>query len=169
MFNRTSTRWVVTMLMSEAGLSEAPAVLPGARFSDTFTAVTDERIDASVAVERAFMTSPGWVDKLMGLRDRIVRPFGLKTRNRMNGSACKDKQILFRVLERSSDRVILGTDDKHLDFRLILRANPTESGGTHVSCTTLVRPHNMLGWLYLGSVLPFHKLIMAAFMHRIVV
>ncbi|EIM73277.1 hypothetical protein A33O_15950 [Nitratireductor aquibiodomus RA22] len=153
------------MLMSEVGLAEVPAVLPGARFSDTFDAVSRERIDAGVAMERGFKTVPGWVDSLVRLRDRLVAPFGLKTRDE---TARADRAVPFPILEHTPERIVMGTDDRHLDFRVILGANPMERGGTRVSCTTLVRPRNLLGWLYLLAVLPFHKLIVAATVRRIV-
>ncbi|WP_246747089.1 DUF2867 domain-containing protein [Nitratireductor aquibiodomus] len=74
----------------------------------------------------------------------------------------------FPVLERSSRRIVLGADDRHLDFRLIVEADPAEGPGTRVSCTTLVRPHNPFGWLYLLTIMPFHKLIVANTLRRIV-
>ncbi|WP_367718796.1 DUF2867 domain-containing protein [Nitratireductor sp. GISD-1A_MAKvit] len=149
--------------MSEVGRAEAPTVLPGARFSDTFSAVSRQLVDANTALERGFGGFPGWVEALMRLRNRIVRPFGLKTPQQAVGQA---RKVIFPVLEQSPERVVLGTDDRHLDFRVILGTCELNEGRTRISCTTLVRPHNLAGWLYLGAVLPFHKLIVASTVRR---
>ena len=54
--------------------------------------------------------------------------------------------------------MILGTDDRHLDFRVsILRSEAKDL----VAISTWVRPHNNLGRAYLAMVYPFHRIIVA--------
>ncbi|CAN0652675.1 DUF2867 domain-containing protein [Nitratireductor aquimarinus] len=155
-------------LMSKTGRAEAPLTLPGAGFSDTYSGVSKDTFDASAALTRAFARPPRWIGTLMRWRNAIVRPFGLKTGKDALDQVVGTEQAPFPVLERSSRRIVLGTDDRHLDFRLIVEADPVDGPGTRVSCTTLVRPHNPFGWLYLLTIMPFHKLIVANTVRRIV-
>ena len=59
------------------------------------------------------------------------------------------------------NQVLLGQDDRHLDFRLLLWVD-----GGRLHHITGVRPHGGLGWLYLLAVLPFHVLIVRASVRR---
>jgi hypothetical protein len=59
---------------------------------------------------------------------------------------------------------VLGVDDRHLDFRasvLLRRAD------NRLAITTAVRCHNLLGRLYLASILPFHILVAADVLRRL--
>lgn len=110
--------------------------------------------------------APGWVDGLMRLRDRVVAPLGLKTGAGdpfvLQGPLQPGVQVgVFRVLALGPHELVLGEDDRHLDFRLSLLWQP---GALHV--TTLVRPHNLAGRAYLALVSPWHHLIAAAMGRR---
>jgi hypothetical protein len=120
----------------------------------------------------AFLAAPpGWVDTLMLARDRIVGRCGLKTAGPRHAPPQAPFQVgqqlgVFRILHLAPREAILGEDDRHLDFRVSLMI---DAGQLRVS--TLVRPHNVFGWLYLTIVLPFHHLIstiMAGRMARII-
>jgi hypothetical protein len=88
---------------------------------------------------------PAWAAALLSLRNALVRPFGLKTGG--------DSPI-FPTAHETEDEIILGTDDKHLDFRIGL----IRSGG-RIYMSTWVHPHNAWGRAYLRLVMPFHILI----------
>jgi Protein of unknown function (DUF2867) len=92
------------------------------------------------------LTLPGWARALLSLRNTLVRPFGLKT-----GEA--DRPI-FPTRHETADELILGTDDRHLDFRIGLIRH---DGRIYMS--TWVHPHNRWGRAYLRLVMPFHILI----------
>ena len=101
------------------------------------------------AVAKGFVM-PAWVRALLALRNRLVRPFGLKT-----SAAPETKAVgIFPVCSESADEMILGLDDSHLDFRLAVLRN-----GGRVYMSTWVRPHNLAGRIYLRLVMPFHILI----------
>jgi hypothetical protein len=79
------------------------------------------------ALARACSALPRWGAWLMSLRNAIVRPFGLKTapeggkhHDQMRPLARGDSAGIFPVLKRAEDEIVLGLDDKHLDFRLVL-------------------------------------------------
>ena len=110
--------------------------------------------------------SPVWIDALMLARDRIVGLCGLKTggpRQALPSPPFRVGQRLgvFRILHLAAGEAILGEDDRHLDFRVSLLC---AAGQLRVS--TLVRPHNLFGWLYLAVVLPFHYLISTVMIGR---
>jgi hypothetical protein len=121
------------------------------------------------SVARATLgAAPGWVTLLMWLRDRIVSTIGLKTSPR---SAQRDRgqamlQVgdtlgIFRVFDRSADELLLGEDDRHLDFRLsVLVRNDGSADWAFVS--TIVRFNSWLGRAYFLPVRQFHKLIVPA-------
>jgi hypothetical protein len=93
---------------------------------------------------------PGWARSLLELRNVLVRPFGLKT-----GAVDRARTVgIFPVCKESADEMILGLDDRHLDFRLALFRQ-----GGRVYMSTWVRPHNLAGRIYLRLVMPFHILI----------
>lgn len=121
--------------------------------------------DAADLTIATFFNMPGWVKGLLALRDVLVTPLGLKTGrpDDLRPPTCtaildRSHAGVFAVQSATDDEVILGTDDKHLDFRVsILRSVP----GDYAAMSTWVRPHNVLGRTYLAGVYPFHRIIVA--------
>jgi hypothetical protein len=145
---------------------ETGKLLAGAQFADAFrVAVDDAAIDARRAAQRMFGRSPRWIDGLMALRNRIVAPLGLKTPV-WHRRATEATIGIFPVVSESSDRLVAGFDDRHLDFRVIVEVSRA-GGGSRVTATTVVRTHNLLGRVYLAAVLPFHRIIVRSMLRRI--
>jgi len=138
------------------------ALLPGADFSDAYSlTVADPSMNAATAAKRALSSPPAWAKPLMLLRDIIVLPLGLKTR--FDPSLQQPRRIgIFPVVSESLERVILGFDDRHLDFRVIVDAIDDGAGGRRLTATTLVRTNGLSGRLYLAAVTPFHRIIVPA-------
>ncbi len=65
----------------------------------------------------------------------------------------------FPVVAQSPQEVILGFDDKHLDFRISVTVAPDSETGTLVTVTTVVKTNNLLGRAYLTTIMPFHRMI----------
>lgn len=147
--------------------TDARNLLHDADFADAFAFVVDDpNIDAMVAAERAMATPPRWVSLLMLLRDLIVTPLGLRTRSDI--ALTRTMRIgAFPVLSRAPDRVVLGFDDKHLDFRVVIDVAALGEHRRKVTATTLVRTHNWLGRTYLAIVTPFHRLVVPGVMMQI--
>ncbi|WP_066705596.1 DUF2867 domain-containing protein [Celeribacter ethanolicus] len=103
------------------------------------------------------LTMPGWADALLNLRNRIVKPLGLKTESSDSGDGA-----IFPVEYEGTDELIIGTDDRHLNFRICIRQ---EAG--HIHMATWVHRNNALGRAYLMIVKPFHVLIVRDAMRRI--
>lgn len=134
------------------------SVLADADWADCWAlAVPYDGFSALEAAERMLGNPPAWVRALMSSRNRIVSPFGLRTA----GLAVDSDGSVggFPVVSERDDRVVLGFDDKHLDFRIVVDVVPVSAAASRVSVTTLVRRHNLFGRLYIAAVTPFHRII----------
>jgi len=137
------------------------ALLPGTLVSDAYRLTVEGiALDARTAAMRAFSRAPKWIGGLMALRNCLVGPLGLKT-SVSGPTAARDRIGFFPVISETPGRVVLGLDDKHLDFRIAVDVVPAGSR-QQITTTTLVRPHNLLGRVYLAAVLPFHRVIVPA-------
>ncbi|WP_167377543.1 DUF2867 domain-containing protein [Agrobacterium genomosp. 13] len=135
-------------------------ILPGADWRDCFQGEMIRPQSSSLDVSRLLLDHPpAWISGLMVLRNRIVSFFGLKTVELAAGTSAGG----FPVLSSTPERTVLGFDDRHLDFRIII---DLEDKGKHqlVNVTTIVRRKNLFGRLYLLAVGPFHRRIVPATM-----
>lgn len=108
--------------------------------------------------------APPWVGVLLRIRNLIVGFFGLKSAELELTN--QDKIGGFPVIGHDDQHVLLGFDDRHLDFRIIVTVEPDGAGLQHVSLTTLVKRHNLFGRIYILVITPFHKLIVKTFLKR---
>lgn len=120
-----------------------------------------------------FASSPSWVKKLMHIRDSIVRRMGLKTTSHRKNKpqlafVPGEKAGIFNILDKNDWELILGEDDKHLNFRVSLYLQPPESAPQQLVCTTTVHYNNAWGRLYFFFVKPFHRLIVPAILKNTV-
>lgn len=153
------------------------ARVTGSHFHDSYCV---DVADASrTALGHFFDTvaqTPGWVNALMTMRNRIVALFGLKHLGHLNqvdkakpehAYAPGDRVGIFTLVSNTSDEVILEDNDKHLHVMLsILRLPPGASGTRAIAVSTVVHIHNTLGRLYMIPVAPIHKLIVPAVLAR---
>ncbi|MEP3632693.1 MAG: DUF2867 domain-containing protein [Shimia thalassica] len=103
------------------------------------------------------LSMPRWANALLSLRNTIVKPLGLKT-----DSADTGDNAIFPTTYEDDQELIIGTDDKHLNFRICLYR---ENQMVHMA--TWVHRNNLLGRVYLAVVMPFHILIVRDAMRRI--
>lgn len=141
------------------------SVLPGATFSDSFAIAVPGHLQSEEAARHAINRIPRWAATLMDMRDRLVSVVGLK---RLDQQARDNPHAIggFPVLSATPERTVLGLDDKHLDFRLVIDALANDSG-TEIRATTLVWPRNFAGRAYLAAIMPFHKAIVPATLNRL--
>ncbi|MES2602255.1 MAG: DUF2867 domain-containing protein [Pseudomonadota bacterium] len=148
--------------------SAMKGLLPGAQFGDSFrVAVNDDTLDARQAAERMFLRLPGWIDGLMKLRNLVVAPLGLKTPSHTQ-TIVADSIGPFPVISDTPQRLVAGFDDKHLDFRVIVDVSGN-APSREVTATTLVMTHNLLGRVYLATIMPFHRIIVPAMLRQVAV
>ena len=142
-------------------------LLPAPSFADAYQAVFGApALDARQASQAIFDTPPSWVDALMGLRNRIAGLFGLKAGLRHSGADAGRHIGIFPVLAESAQEMLLGLDDRHLDFRLAVSVQADAAGAQRITVTTVVHTHNLLGRVYLAAILPFHRLIARGMLDR---
>jgi hypothetical protein len=129
-------------------------------------------LEQLTAFSRAvFGDPPGWVRALLRLRNAVVSPLGLRTSvepaPEWSGGppAVGDRVGLFSVKGVGTDELVLGEDDRHLDFRVSMLRQEDE-GRPGVVVTTLVGFHGLLGRTYFAAVLPFHRLVVPAMIRR---
>jgi hypothetical protein len=136
-------------------------LLPKTGMCDAYRVIVDDPIiDAAAAASRIFARAPSWIETLMRLRNGFAKPLGLKADIRTHAN--RPRIGFFPVISEAPGRVVLGLDDKHLDFRISVDVAPVGNGQRQITATTLVRTHNLLGRAYLAAVLPFHRVIVPA-------
>lgn len=153
--------------MSGAAIAVIPStgcysLLPGHDFVDAYQVRADiAGLDARQAADAIIKNPPGWIKQLMATRNRLVRLFRLKTVAMGVDDPRTAQRTVggFPVITHSPQEVVLGFDDRHLDFRINVTVAPDSGGGTQVTVTTVVKTNNLLGRAYLAAVMPFHRVI----------
>lgn len=142
------------MLIRAEALCLPHPALPNANWVDRYTVQLDgQTMTAKEVARRIFAKPPAWAQRLMALRNAIVGLVGLKNAGTMNGETGG-----FPVISDNPDQVVLGFDDWHLDFRIVVDIKSTQTGQS-LSVSTLVDRHNLAGRIYIFFVTPFHHMI----------
>lgn len=130
-------------------------------------------------IGNAFFTSgPKWGKKMFAFRNKVVGLFGLKTgtetekKQMEKGFKCEvgERMGIFTVFDKTDNEIVIGEDDKHLDFRvsLLFDENKNQFDEKSLTISTTVKFHNWLGVLYFLPVRPFHKLIVPAMLKNMI-
>jgi hypothetical protein len=155
------------MSVLHAATQSMEQILPAHNFEDQFSIeLKGQSLDALTAAKRAFGRAPNWVVGLMNLRNRIVAPFGLKSAGE-KGVASKTGINPFPIISQTPSRVVMGFDDHHLDFRVVVDVSESGNGMQSIQASTLVKTNNWVGKIYLTMVMPFHKLIVPTMLRRV--
>jgi len=86
-------------------------------------------LDAWTAARRVFTHVPRWIGGLMALRNCLVGPLSPKAS--VPGQAASSDWIgFFPMISEMPERVVLGLDDKHLDFPDCLGRDPSRIAPT---------------------------------------
>jgi len=111
--------------------------------------------------------TPGWMNALMALRNRVVQFVGLKHLGAMAArdvdKVASDYKIgdrvgIFSLLHAEQHEVLMQDNDRHLRV-LVSLFKHTVNEQPMVSVSTVVHIHNRLGQAYMAVVGPVHKLI----------
>jgi len=127
--------------------------------------------DPHVLARFVFSHQPAWVGVLTKIRDAIVAGFGLKTSSHLaslSSNAKANRISFFKVYSTSETEIVVGEDDKHLDFRvsLLCSERATPQAGHTLTVSTVVHCHNLLGRAYILVIAPFHRLVVKASLRR---
>ena len=142
-------------------------------YSDSYeTAFLSHRkeINSTSLAAAFFSGAPNWIKYLFLLRNKIVALFGLKTGDSLADRAQQLKNFkyhpgerlgIFKILYKNDQEIILGEEDKHLDFKVSLHVTPSlnQQQKFTLQITTIVKYHNTMGRIYFACVTPFHRKI----------
>lgn len=104
-----------------------------------------------------------WFRALLYLRDAIMGRLGVKTTQVLKQHLPEANRInFFPILQAHRHELVLGENDRHLDFRLSLLLQRREGQADTLTATTVVKCHNRLGRLYIFCIRPFHHLVVRA-------
>jgi hypothetical protein len=127
--------------------------------------------DPDVLARFIFAVQPSWIGALTNVRDAIVAGFGLKTAKQLatlSVDPAAERLGIFRIFETNATEVVLGENDKHLDFRVsvLCTRHAGPNSGAQVTLSTVVHCHNRLGRMYLSVIAPFHRQVVKASLRR---
>ena len=152
--------------------SRIAVLFPGSQLADAFAIAlpAEATRDVTALAEAAFANLAPWAQSLMSARDTIMTGFGVKTSRQIAAraqAAGMERIGFFPVQSRSERELVLGEDDRHLDFRAsILVRRRADGSGDELVATTVVHCHNAFGRAYLAMISPFHVLIVRSNLRR---
>jgi hypothetical protein len=123
----------------------------------------------AVLLEGFLRNRPVGVSRLMSFRNTLVKPLGLRTSplgcpvSSLLGDAPHHFAGRYPVLDQSIDaadryaQVVLGADDKHLQFRSCAAVEILPGGSVRFSLGTRVRNRNVFGHLYMRLIDRTHR------------
>ena len=159
--------------------SELLGTLKTVHFCDAYQAgLTNPALSIQDIYRALFENSSRWVGALMKCRGIIAKAVGLKhdangdfadASTSYNGARYQIGQRVgfFTVRSIESAEMIVGDDDKHLDFRISIFKSSL-NGVESVTVSSAVEIHNMLGRIYMLVIKPFHRIIVKSMVQRAV-
>jgi len=127
--------------------------------------------DLEVLARTLFERQAGWIRALTWVRDTVMRMVGVKSSSAIGAAAAaRGLKVIgyLPVLSKSAGELVMGGDDRHLDFRVGVQQRPSVPGGRELVVATVVHCHNRLGRTYLAAIAPFHRTILQANLERAV-
>ncbi|ATQ77983.1 hypothetical protein CR152_28355 [Massilia violaceinigra] len=123
--------------------------------------------DPDVLARFIFAHQPAWIGHLLRVRDMIVVGLGLKTAAQLAKIASETEPSrvgIFKVYSTNATEIVVGEDDKHLNFRIsiLCAGGSAPDNRRDLTMTTVVHCHNLLGRTYLRVIAPFHRAVVKA-------
>ena len=148
----------------------------GAYFHDSYRAVLARPelgiIDIFFAL---FGHAPLWMKLLLIVRNAVAKLFGLEApsvEEIMRPAVSSEYRVgdkigPWPIYFIAGNELVVGRNNKHLDFRLsVLKAKVGDA--TNVVVTTVCSVHNVFGKVYLFFIVPFHRIGVRALMSKAV-
>jgi Protein of unknown function (DUF2867) len=120
--------------------------------------------DLEVLARAGFERQAWWIRALTRVRDAIMATVGVKSSRAVGAAAAARGPVIgfFPLLSKSAGELVVGEDDRHLDFRVAILLRTGAAGGRELVVVTVVHCHNRLGRTYLAVIAPFHRMIARA-------
>lgn len=156
-------------LLSECGHPEQSVLMPelvhAAYYRDSYRVeLGRSELTVSDAFHAVFMHRPAWMKFIMLSRNYLVSLFGIAVPDKaeiMHPRMRSDYKVgekigAWPIFYLSSEELVAGRDNSHLDFRLsIMRV---EQGQTvAIVLSTACITHNWFGRVYMQLIRPFHR------------
>jgi|KBSMisStandDraft_5_1062788.scaffolds.fasta_scaffold362238_2 hypothetical protein len=149
--------------------------LKAVHFCDAFQApVSNPELGAQDVYRAVLACVPAWAKVLFKMRGMIASLLGLRHSADAGFEVAPDASFqigqrvgMFPIRSIEADELIVGDNDKHLDFRLSIfrsRVNGVEMA----TVSTAVEIHNTVGKIYMVVIKPFHRCITSAMIQRAV-
>jgi hypothetical protein len=145
-------------------------------FADAYEVqLSQPELSVEQAYWAVFGSEPIWVTWLMNLRGRIAVQLGLThpfdapvmSQGEVPKFQVGTRVGPFTVQSVFEHELIVGDDDKHLNFRISCLMTERD-GRAFVTISTAVEIHNALGQIYMFVVKPFHRFIAPYMLKRAV-
>ena len=120
--------------------------------------------DLEALARAGFERPAGWIRALTRVRDAVMATVGVKSSRAIGAAAAARGLVIgyFPLLSKSAEELVVGEDDRHLDFRVGILLRAGAAGGRELVVVTVVHCHNLLGRMYLAVITPFHRVIARA-------
>ncbi|MFZ6743010.1 DUF2867 domain-containing protein [Undibacterium sp. JH2W] len=142
-----------------------PELVRAAYYRDSYRAELGRKgLTVSDAFHAIFMYRPTWMKFIMLGRNYLVSLFGVAVPDKaeiMHPCMRSDYQVgekigAWPIFYLSSEELVAGRDNSHLDFRLsIVRVEEGQTVAIVVSTVCLT--HNWFGRVYIQLIRPFHR------------
>ena len=129
-------------------------------FKDTFSTTNHSNNITEIAL-LVFNKMPGWIKRLMDFRNFLVKFIGLKTEMPEDYKPAVEVGGyigFFKIYTIYENEIIMGADDKHLNFRASIY--DSKEATFNIKVSTLVQYNKPMGKVYMFFVKPFHRLVM---------
>jgi hypothetical protein len=126
--------------------------------------------DVEVLARAAFERQAWWIRALTCVRDVVMVTVGVTSSRAVGLAAAARGPVIgyLPVLSRSATELVVGADDRHLDFRATIQLRAVAENERELVTGTVVHCHNRLGRVYLAAIAPFHRVIVRANLERAV-
>jgi hypothetical protein len=154
--------------------SAVHALCAKANYRDAYSIATPA--DCLTALH-AYLTvtarTPGWIDFLMRMRNRLVRLLRLKDVGELRGVpgvaradslGPGDRVGIFTIRAVCDKEVVLEILDSHLD--VVVSVYRSEGAASRLTLSTLVFYHNWIGRLYMVPVGPMHRIVVRSILGK---
>ena len=147
------------------GTAIEDSFVAAAGFRDSYrTALSDASLATFDLFFAIFGFHPWWMKALLIARHWLVSLFGWSTPTvrevlqvrRATKYAVGDKIGVWPIFAISEGELVVGRDNRHLDFRLSIFKEPTPTA-PRVVVSTVCLVHNAAGRLYLKLIVPVHR------------
>jgi hypothetical protein len=120
--------------------------------------------DLEVLARAAFERPAWWIRALTRVRDLVMATVAVKSSRAIGLAAAAHGPVIgyFPLLSRSATELVVGDDDRHLDFRVTIQLRADAANRRELVVGTVVHCHNRLGRIYLATIAPFHRAIARA-------